>query len=237
LELALEGRRRVKEQLKKRGSFEFYKTSFSYIDQEDGTERTVATPEQGGKGAISQDPLPPGSVYTVAADAEGKVSLFRVEVSLTAGTGKTRTPSGLEKGLKESLNRAVSYLQMVKDRLGITPLLAQKDICAEAVDLSGARVECSAGVAFYVAIMSAIQNRRVQAGTVVMGDLTIQGNLKGVPSISEPLQVALENGATRAMVPISNKAQFAALPEETVEKLDVIFYGDVDRAVLKAIEI
>jgi len=237
LELGLEARRRVKEQLKKRGSFEFYKTSFSYIDQEDGTERTVAVPEQGGKGAISQDPLPPGSVYTVAADSEGKVSLFRVEVSLTAGTGKVRTPSGLEKGLKESLNRAVSYLQMVKDKLGLTSALAQKDICAEAVDLSGARVECSAGVAFYVAIMSAMHNRRVQAGTVVMGDLTIQGNLKGVPSISEPLQVALENGAIRAMVPISNKAQFAALPEETVEKLDVIFYGDVDRAVLKAIEL
>ena len=237
LELGLESRRRVKEQLKKRGSFEFYKTSFSYIDQEDGTERTVAVPEQGGKGAISQDPLPPGSVYTVAADSEGKVSLFRVEVSLTAGTGKVRTPSGLEKGLKESLNRAVSYLQSVKDKLGLTPALAQKDICAEAVDLSGARVECSAGVAFYVAIMSAIQNRRIQAGTVVLGDLTIQGNLKGVPSISEPLQVALENGAIRAMVPISNKAQFAALPEETVEKLDVIFYGDVDRAVSKAIEL
>ena len=98
-------------------------------------------------------------------------------------------------------------------------------------------MECSAGVAFYVAIMSAIQNRRVQAGTVVMGDLTIQGNLKPVPSISEPLQVALENGAIRALVPISNKAQFAALPEETVEKLDVIFYGDVDRAVSKAVEL
>src|SRR5438445_1264952 len=125
---------------------------------------------------------------------------------------------------------------MVKDKLGLTPALAQKDICAEAVDLSGARVECSAGVAFYVAIMSAIQNRRVQAGTVVMGDLTIQGNLKGVSSISEPLQVALENGATRAMVPISNKAQFAALPEETVEQLDVIFHGDVDRDVPTAIE-
>ncbi|MGD0011277.1 MAG: protease Lon-related BREX system protein BrxL [Terriglobia bacterium] len=237
LELALEARRRVKEQLKKRGSFEFYKTSFSYIDQEDGTERSVAVPEQGGKGAISQDPLPPGSVYAVAADVEGKVGLFRLEVSLTAGTGKIRTPSGLEKGLKESLSRAVTYLQMVKDKLGLTPVLAQKDICAEAVDLSGARVECACGVAFYVAMMSAIQNRRVQAGTVVMGDLTIQGNLRGVPSITEPLQVALENGAIRAMVPISNKAQFAALPEETVEKLDVTFYGDVDRAVLKAIEL
>jgi ATP-dependent Lon protease len=237
LELALEGRRRVKEQLKKRGSFEFYKTSFSYITLEDGTERTVAVPEQGGKGAISQDPLPPGSIYTVAADAEGKVGLFRLEVSLTAGTGKIRTPAGLEKGLKESLNRAVSYLQIVKEKLGLSSLLAQKDICAEAVDLSGARIECPCGVAFYVAVTSAIQNRRVQVGTVVMGDLTIQGNIKGVPSITEPLQVALENGALRALVPISNKAQFGALPEETVEKLDVTFYGDVDRAVLKAIEL
>lgn len=86
-------------------------------------------------------------------------------------------------------------------------------------------------------MMSAIQSRRVQAGTVVLGDLTIQGNLKGVPSIAEPLQVALDNGAIRVLVPISNKAQFAGLPEQVVEKLDVIFYGDVDRAVLKAIEL
>jgi ATP-dependent Lon protease len=237
LELALEARRRVKEQLKKRGSFEFYKTSFSYIDGTDGTERTVAVPEQGGKGMISQDPLPPGSVYTAAADSDAKVGLFRLEVNITPGTGKIRTPAGLEKGLKESLNRAVSYLQAVKDRLGITPLLAQKDIYAEAVDLSGGRIECACGVAFFVAIMSALQNRRVQAGTVVMGDLTVQGNLKGVASITEPLHVALENGAVRALVPISNKSQFGALPEETVEKLDVIFYGDIDRAVLKAIEL
>lgn len=237
LELALEARRRVKEQLKKRGSFEFYKTSFSYIETDTGIERTVAVPEQGGKGAISQDPLPPGSVYTAAADGDAKVALFRLEVSLTPGTGKVRTPTGLEKGLKESLNRAVSYLQSVKDKLGLTPLLAQKDIYAEAVDLTGSRMECACGVAFYAALMSAIQNRRVQAGTVVIGDLTVQGNLKGVPSIAEPLQVALENGAVRALVPISNKAQFGALPEETVEKLDIIFYGEVDRAVVKAIEL
>jgi ATP-dependent Lon protease len=151
--------------------------------------------------------------------------------------GKVRTPTGLEKGLKESLNRAASYLQSTKDKLGLTPVLAQKDIYAEAVDVSGARIECACGVAFYVAMMSAIQSRRAQAGTVVLGDLTIQGNLKGVPSITEPLQVALDNGAIRVLVPISNKAQFAGLPEQVVEKLDVIFYGDVDRAVLKAIEL
>jgi ATP-dependent Lon protease len=108
IELALEGRRRVKEQLKKRGAFEFYKTSFSYINQENGAERVVGVPEQGGAGVISQDPLPPGTVYTAAADDEAKVGLFRLEVTVTAGTGKLRTPAGLDKGLKESLNRALS---------------------------------------------------------------------------------------------------------------------------------
>ncbi len=237
VELALEGRRRVKEQLKKRGSFEFYKTSFSYIDLETDTERSVGVPEQGGAGVISQDPLPPGTVYTAAVDSEAKVALFRLEVAITAGTGKLRTPAGLEKTLKESLNRAFSYLQNVKEKLGLTQTLAQKDIYAEAVDLSGGRIECPCGVAFFAAMISAIRNRQVQAGTVVLGDLTIQGNIKGPASIAEPLQSAMEAGAARVLVPVSNKAQFAGLPEDVIERLDVVFYGDVDRAVLKTLEI
>ena len=235
VELAMEGRRRVKEQLKKRGSFEFYKTSFSHIDLETDIERSVGVPEQGGAGIISPDPLPPGTVYTVAVD-ESKVALFRLEVTITAGTGKLRTPAGLDKSLKESLNRAFSYLQNVKEKLGLTQALSQKDIYAEAVDLSGGRLECPCGVAFFTAMISAIRNRQIQAGTVIMGDLTIQGNIKGPASIMEPLQLALESGAVRALIPISNKTQFASLPEDVVERLDLVFYGDVDRAVLKAVE-
>ena len=237
VELAMEGRRRVKEQLKKRGSFEFYKTSFSYIDLSDDTERTVGVPEQGGTGVISHDPLPPGAVYTAAVDSEAKVALFRLEVTLAAGTGKLRTPTGLERSLKESLNRAFSYLQSVKDKLGLTQMLAQKDIFAEAVDLSGGHIACPCGVAFFAAIISAIRNRHVRAGTVIIGDLTIQGNIKGPASMTEPLQLALESGAVRALVPVSNKTQFAGLPEDMIERLDVVFYGDVDRAVLKTLEI
>jgi len=237
LELAMEARRRVKEQLKKRGSFEFYKTSFSYIDNDDGLERTVGVPEQGGRGAISQDPLPPGSVYTAAMDDQARVGLFRLEVAVTPGTGKLRVPAALDRGLKESLNRAFSYLQSIKDKMGLGPVLAQKDLVAEAVDLSGGHVECACGVAFFITMMSALQNRRIQAGTVVLGDLTIQGNLKALPSIAEPLHVALENGAVRALVPIGNKAQFGNLPEEVVEKLDLVFYGDIERAVMKSIEV
>ena len=237
VELALEGRRRVKEQLKKRGSFEFYKTSFSYIDLENDTERSVGVPEQGGAGIISQDPLPPGTVYTAAVDSEAKVALFRIEVTLTAGTGKLRTPTGLDKSLKESLNRAFSYLQNVKDKLGLTQMLALKDIYAEAVDLSGGRIERPCGVAFFAAMISVIRNRQVQAGTVILGDLTIQGNIKGPVSITEPLQLSLEAGAMRVLVPLSNKTQFAGLPEEVIERLDVVFYGDIDRAVLKTLEV
>lgn len=236
VEIAMEGRRRVKEQLKKRGSFEFYKTSFSYIDLETDAERSIGVPEQGGAGIISQDPLPSGTVYTAAVNAEARVALFRLEVTLTAGTNKLRTPAGLEKTLKESLNRAFSYLQNVKDKLGLTQMLAQKDIYAEAVDLSGGRIECPCGVAFFAAMISAIRNRQVQAGTVVLGDLTIQGNIKGPASITEPLQLALESGALRVLVPVSNKTQFAGLPEDVIERLDVVFYGDVDRAVLKTLE-
>lgn len=237
LELALESRRRVKEQLKKRGSFEFYKTSFSYIDLEGQVERTVGVPEQGGKGAISQDPLPPGLVYTATIDDEGRLGLYRLEVTVTAGTGKLRTPSGLEHGLKESLNRAWSYLQGVKDRMGLTPTLAQKDVVAEAIDLSGGRVECACGVAFLAAILSAIGQKKVQAGTVVLGDLTISGNVKALPSITEVLQLALENGALRILLPTGNKAQFSSLPEDVVDKLDIIFYGDLDRAVAKVVDL
>ncbi len=236
LELAMEGRRRVKEQLKKRGSFEFYKTSFSYIDKEDGSEHMVSLPEQGGAGVISPDPLPPGSVYTAAADTQARVGLYRLEVAITAGSGKLRTPGGLEASLKESLNRAHAYLMAVKDKLGISSLLAQKDIQAEAIDLTGGKVECACGVAFYVAIISALYNRRILPATVVLGDVTVQGNIKGVVSVVEPLQVAMENGAKRALLPLANKGQVAGLSEEVAERVDVVFYGDPDRAVGKTLE-
>ena len=90
-------------------------------------------------------------------------------------------------------------------------------------------------MAFFVAIMSALQNRSVEGGTIILGDLTIQGNIKPPVSIIEPLQVALDNGALRTLVPVGNKKQIAQLPEEVVEKLDIVFYGDLDRAVIRSL--
>ncbi len=122
-------------------------------------------------------------------------------------------------------------------RLGLTIALAQKEIYEEVLDLSDRRIECPCSVAFLAVMISTIQNRRVQAGTVILGGLTIQGNIKRPASIIEPLQLALDNGALRVLLPVGNKSQFAGLPEDVFEKLDLIFYGDVERAVLKTLKL
>ena len=235
VELALESRRRVKEQLKKRGSFEFFKTTFSYFDADDDREIIVGVPEQGGGLTISQDPLPPGMVYSLASDSEARVGLYRIEVSAAHGTGKVLTPSGMDREVRESLNRAKTYLDSVKERMGLSQVFAKTNLSVEAVDLNGSKVPCPCGVAFYVAMVSALREKHIGGGTVVLGDLTIQGNIKAATSILEPLQVAAENGALTVLLPIANRTQFSALPEDVVAKLDVSFYADLDRAVSKAL--
>ena len=235
VEIALEARRRVKEQLKKRHFTEFHRTSFSYIDLDTNHEVVVGVPEQCGTGAISQDPLQAGSVYAATIDNQAHVGLFRIEVSALPGSGKLKSPSGMERSVKESLQRAFSYLQAIQDKVGLSAVVSQKDFAVEAVELTGGKLEASCGVAFFIALMSAIHDRPVAAGMAILGDLTIQGNIKGLSSVLEPLQVAADNGATRALVPMANKNQFAALPEDVVEKLELVFYAEPDRALRRAL--
>ena len=135
LELALEGRRRVKEQLKKMGSFEYYQTSFSYTLQETGEERFVGVPEQGGRDLISTDPLSPGTVYTAGVTFDGTVGLYRLEVSVSSATGKLKMAGGISGAMKESVQRAFSYVQAKKAELGIARDLETSDMHVEVIDL------------------------------------------------------------------------------------------------------
>src|SRR3954449_9610635 len=188
-ELALEGRRRVKEQLKKMGSFEFHQTSFSYIDSESREERFVGVPEQGGREMISTDPLAPGSVYTASVDDQGKVGLYRLEVGCSTGTGKLKIAGGVEGPMKESIQRAFAYLMGQKVRMGIAQQVDTTDFHVEAIDLLSNHVPCDAGIALVVAIYSAIKRHSAVPGLLILGDLSIQGNIKAVRSLVEPLQV------------------------------------------------
>jgi ATP-dependent Lon protease len=237
LEMAMEGRRRVKEQLKKMGSFEFFQTSFSYIDKDTGEERYVGVPEEGGRNVISGDPLEPGSVYAASVDDQGKVGLYRLEVGCASGTGKLKLAGGIDASMKESIQRAFGYLQANKVRLGIGQDFENSDFHVEAIDLLENRVSCGCGTALVIAIVSAIKRLSVQAALVILGDLSIQGNIKGVKTLVEPCQLAMENGARRVMVPIENRRQFLEVSGDVAERLDPIFYGDAPVAANKALGI
>jgi ATP-dependent Lon protease len=232
---ALEGRRRVKEQLKKMGSFEYYHTSFSYLDNETGEERFVGVPEQGGRDLISADPLPPGTVYTASVSGDGTVGLYRVEVSQSSGTGKLKLAGGVSGAMKESVQRAFSYLLAQKTPFGIAREIDTSDLHVEVIDLLGNRVEAELGVAFFVAAYSILRKAPPQAGLLVLGDMSVQGNIKAVRSLTEPLQVAMDNGAKRVLVPIENKRQFLDVNADVLEAVDPIFYGDVRQAAFKAL--
>jgi ATP-dependent Lon protease len=235
LELALEGRRRVKEQLKKMGSFEFHQTSFSMIDNESREEKFVGVPEQGGRDMISLDPLAPGSVYTSSVDDHAKVGLYRLEVGCSPGTGKLKIAGGVEGPMRESINRAFAYLMGQKVKMGIGQQIDTTDFHVEAIDLLSNNVPCEAGIALVVAIYSALKRQPVLAGLVILGDLSIQGNIKAMRSLAEPLQVAMDNGARKALIPLENKRNFLEVSGDIVERVDPVFFSDPMTAAMKAL--
>jgi ATP-dependent Lon protease len=235
IELALEGRRRVKEQLKKLGSFEYHQTSFSYTDNETREERFVGVPEQGGRDMISSDPLAPGSTYAAFVDDQGKVGLYRLEVGCSPGTGKLKIAGGIEGTMKESIQRAFAYLQGQKVKMGISPQLDTTDFHVEAIDLLSNHVQCEAGVALIVAVYSAIKKQSPLAGLIVLGDLSIQGNIKSLRSLVEPLQVGMDNGARRALIPLENKRNFLEVSGDIVERVDPVFFSDPMTAAVKGL--
>jgi ATP-dependent Lon protease len=233
--LALEGRRRVKEQLKKMGSFEYHQTSFSYIDNDTREERYVSVPEEGGRDLISPDPLAPGSVYTVSVDDHGKVGLYRLEVGCSAGAGRLLIAGGVDSTMRESIQRAFAYIQGHKVNMGIAQAFDATDVHVEAIDLLTNRVSCDVGIALVVAIYSALKKHAALPGLLILGDLSIQGNIKAVRSLAEPLQVGMDNGARRALIPLENKRHFLEVSGDIVERVDPVFFSDPMTAAMKAL--
>jgi len=236
LELAIELRRRVKEQLKKMGAFEYYQTSFSYRDLETQQEIPVGVPEEGGRSLIAQDPLPPGSVYAAAFAGE-HVALQRIEVGKTPGNGKLRITGGLDRATRDSIQTAFDYLRGVKSLLGVERDVSSFDFHVQVVDLLSSGRESRSGVAFLVALLSLLREQPVQSGLVVLGEMTIHGNIQGVTSLAEPLQVIMDNGGRRVLLPTSNKRDLLEVPGDIVERVDPLFYSDPQQAALKALNL
>lgn len=237
LQLALEGRRRVKEQLKKMGSFEYYQTSFSYLDKNTQEEFFVGVPEEGGRNLISTDPLAPGCVYTAAYKNGEKVTLHRIEISRLNGTGRLKITGSPDKSMKDSIITAFDYLKSRRIELGIEKDIESYNFHVQIVDLMSSKEGSEGGVAFFVSMLSLLKNRAVQPGLVILGEMTIQGHILPIRSLTEVLQVVKDNGAKKVLIPLESKRFYLKVPEDIVEKVDPIFYSDPLSAGLKSLDL
>ena len=172
------------------GSFEYYQTSFSYQVSETGEEKFVGVPEQGGKDLISPDPLAPGTIYTASVSGDGTVGMCRLEITTSSGSGKLKSAGGISGVMKESINRAFSYLLANKGTFGVAHEVDTSDFHVEVINLLGNKVEAELGVAFFVAAYSVLSKAPPQPSLLFLGDMSVQGNVKPVRSLTEPLQVA-----------------------------------------------
>jgi ATP-dependent Lon protease len=152
--------------------------------------------------------------------------LYRIEVARSSGIGKLTTSGGMSPSMKDSLKRAFTYLKAHKVEYGIGREIDNNDLHVQSVDLLNTHIDGETGVAFFVALYSVLKDRPVKATSIVVGDLTIQGNIKALSSLTESLQIAMDNGAKSACIPIENKRHFFDVPADILEKVDPIFYGE-----------
>jgi ATP-dependent Lon protease len=235
LELALEGRRRVKEQLKKMGGLEYWAVNFSYLDDETRQETFVTVPEQGGGGLILPGQPNPGVVFTIGTDLEqGRHAIFRVETQALKGRGGTRITGAPSRAMRDAIKTAYTFLRGHSRQLGISKDPTEYDFHVQIVNLMQSKEGSETGVAFFIAMLSALLDKPVLEQLVVLGEMSIHGSLLKVPALTERLQLAMDNGAKRVLIPSENKRDFADVPSDVLDKLQIIFFSDPVNAAFRA---
>lgn len=236
LKLALEMRRRVKEQLKKLGGMEFYDVNFSYIDNETFEEKYVSVPEQGGGKLIPEGICNPGQVYTVSRGKSGMIGVFRLESQMLPGTGKLAcTGLGSDRGAKEATNTAFNFLKANAKRISGSISMTAKDYNINYQDLQGIGITDKLALPTVISICSIALNRPAQSSLAVLGEISIAGSMIKVDELANALQVCLDSGAKKILLPITSAADMGTVPPELMGSFQIIFYQSAEDAVFKAL--
>ena len=236
LRFALEMRRRVKEQLKKIGGMEFYDVNFSYIDKETFSEEYVPVPEQGGGTLIPEGLNKPGHIYTVSRGRSGMMGVFKLETQISSGSGKfERTGLGSNSQAKEAMDTAFKYLRANGNSISASVSTTTKDYVVNVQDLNGIGMTNRLTLATLIAICSAALNKAAISSVVVLGDLSIGGTLIKVEELANTLQVCLDSGAKKILLPLSSAADLGTAPAELIGGFNLIFYNSAEDAVFKAL--
>ena len=236
LNLALEMRRRVKEQLKKLGGMEFYDVNFSYIDKATFEEHYVSVPEQGGGKLIPEGLCNPGQVYTVSQGKSGMIGVFRLESQMLPGNGKfERTGLGSDREAKEATNTAFNFLKANAGHISGTISTTTKDYIVNYQDLQGIGMTGKLALPTLIALASIALNKPTVSSLAVMGEISIAGTMMKVDELANALQVCLDSGAKKALLPITSAADLGSVPSELIGCFNLIFYQSAEDAVFKAL--
>lgn len=236
LVFALEMRRRVKEQLKKLGGMEFYDVNFSYIDLDTFEEKFVSIPEQGGGKLIPDGMCNPGQIYTVSRGKSGMIGVFRLESQMLPGSGKfERTGLGSDRDCRESTNTAFNFLKANGNRISGGISTASKDYIINYQDLQGIGMTGKLALPTLIALCSIALSRPTVSTLAVLGEISISGTILKVDELANSLQVCLDSGAKKVLLPISSAVDLGTVPPELVGSFNLIFYSSAEDAVFKAL--
>ena len=238
LRLALECRRRVKEQQKRIGSAEFRNTQFSYSMGEDGVEKFVATPELYSENSISSDPLPPGQIWVISAGGgEENSGLYKVDITEGPGSGVKILNQPAPPPFKESVRCAEQNLygharELVGDR---EPRQHEFSIQLRAFD--SAKSGAAVGVGVLLALCSSLLEKSIKGGLAVAGGLNLGGSIETIFNPVAVVETAIEKGASSILMPINSRRQLNDLPDDLAAKITIHYYLDARDALLKALAI
>ncbi len=236
LQISLEMRRRVKEQLKKLGGMEFYDVNFSYIDNDTFEEHYVSVPEQGGGKLIPEGMTNPGQVYTVSHGKSGMIGVFRLESQMLPGNGKfDRTGLGSDRDCKEATNTAYSYLKANGGRISGAVSVGTKDYVINYQDLQGLGMTSALALPTLIALCSIALGKSVQSSLAVLGEISISGTMIKVQNLADTLQVCLDSGAKRVLLPQISAVDLGTVPPDLMSSFNLIFYQSAEDAVFKAL--
>ena len=236
LRIALEMRRRVKEQLKKIGGMEFYDVNFSYIDNESFEEKFVSVPEQSSSTLIPDGICSPGQVYTVSPGKSGMIGLFRLESQILPGNGKlTCNGIGADREARESTQNAFNYLKANSNHISQSISTTNKDYIIQYQDLQGIGMTSKLSLSTLIALCSIALNKPTLSSMAVLGDISVSGTVSKVENLANTLQVCLDSGAKRILLPTVSAVDIGTVPSELIGTFNLVFYQDASDAVFKAL--
>ncbi len=234
--LALEVRRRVKEQQKRIGAAEFRNTHFSYTLGPEGVEKFVVTPELASQAGIGDEPLECGQVWVLGPGGQDDhPGLYRLEVNEGPGSGVRVLNNPVPAAFRESVRCAEQNLyararDLVGDR---DPRAHEFSVQLRAYDAARSGAKTSVGV--LIALASALLKKSVRGGLVLVGEVTLGGAIEPVHNVVTLAEMAVEKGARVLLLPVSCRRQLNDLSDEMATRLDVEFYRDGRDALLKAL--